>query len=41
MMQDDNYGNSKEPEANEIVTQLSHEERYVLEVIQDLLEPCD
>ncbi len=40
-MQDDNYGNSKEPEANEIVTQLSHEERYVLEVIQDLLEPCD
>ena len=40
-MQEDNYDNSKEPEANEIVTQLSHEERYVLEVIQDLLEPCD
>ena len=38
----DNYPDgSKKPETNEIVTQLSHEERLVLEVIQGLLEPCD
>jgi putative transposase len=38
----DNYpDNSQEPETKEIVTQLSHEERNILEVIQALLEPCD
>jgi putative transposase len=40
-MRDDYPDSSKEPENNEIVTQLSHEERYVLEIIQGLLEPCD
>lgn len=40
-MREDYYDSSKEPQSNEIVTQLSHEERYVLEVIQTLLEPCD
>ena len=40
-MREDYYDSSKDPESNEIVTQLSHEERYVLEVIQALLEPCD
>lgn len=40
-MHDNNYDSSKEPETNEIATQLSYEERYALEVIQGLLEPCD
>ena len=39
-MRDDYPNGSKKPETNEIVTQLSHEERRVLEVIQGLLEPC-
>ena len=36
-----NEDDSNEPQTNEIVTQLSYEERRVLEVIQGLLEPCD
>ncbi len=40
-MDDDYLNDFKESESNEIVTQLSHEEKFVLEIIQDLLKPCD
>ncbi len=40
-MGEDYPNDSLESETNEIVTELSYEERRVLEVIQGLLEPCD
>ncbi len=40
-MGEDYPSDSLESETNEIVTQLSYEERRVLDVIQGLLEPCD
>ena len=40
-MGQDYPNDSLESETNEIVTELSYEERRVLEVIQGLLEPCD
>lgn len=40
-MGEDYPNDSLESETSEIVTELSYEERRVLEVIQGLLEPCD
>jgi putative transposase len=41
LKREDNPNNSKQLEANEIVADLSEEDRHLLEVIQSLLEPCD
>ena len=40
-MRDDNPNGEQSAEVNEIVAELSEEERLRQEVIQSLLEPCD
>ncbi|MBD2254155.1 Mu transposase C-terminal domain-containing protein [Nostoc parmelioides] len=40
-MLDDPHKGDQEPETNEIVTEISADDRHLLEMIQKLLEPCD
>lgn len=40
-MLDDPHKGDQEPETNELVTELSADDRHLLEMIQKLLEPCD
>ncbi|WP_243147236.1 helix-turn-helix domain-containing protein [Scytonema sp. UIC 10036] len=40
-MLDDPHKGDRETETNEIVTELSADDRHLLEMIQKLLEPCD
>ncbi|MCG6136811.1 MAG: helix-turn-helix domain-containing protein [Nostoc sp. LLA-1] len=40
-MLDDHPNGEQEPEINEIVTELSADDRHLLDLIQKLIEPCD
>ncbi|HEY9803841.1 MAG TPA: Mu transposase C-terminal domain-containing protein [Leptolyngbyaceae cyanobacterium] len=40
-MLDDPHKGDQEPETNELVNELSADDRHLLEMIQKLLEPCD
>ncbi|MBW4676619.1 MAG: hypothetical protein KME52_22175 [Desmonostoc geniculatum HA4340-LM1] len=40
-MLDDHTNSDQEAEKDEIVTELSADDRHLLDIIQQLLEPCD